>query len=374
MPIFSEINKQGYYKFHVLQFTWGDEQRVSITRRTAEKLGVVYRHHSIFRKPSIGIGSLLTLLKGRSIIKRYAEEHEVQILMPRSTLPAMMVNLIPEWEGKILFDADGLPLEERVDFSGLSRTSLQYQILKKVQNRMLSRADKVITRSQRAIDYHLINIGKDKRDKFSVVSNGRDAEQFKPNQRSREEKRRELGISKEDIVLVYCGSLGPQYGWKEMISIVEKFRKIKSNTYFLVLTGNLEYAESYIPPNLSPITKIFKIPFAEVPIYLGIADAAFAIRDPKPSMRGVAPIKLGEYLLMGLPTIASKGIGDTELFLAQTKACHLFDHQDALNIEKAVQFLTGIPFLDRLSLRQLGLANFSLTSSKDSYLSVLEQL
>lgn len=34
---------------------------------------------------------------------------------------------------KIIFDADGLPIQERVDYAGLKENSLQYQWLKKLK-------------------------------------------------------------------------------------------------------------------------------------------------------------------------------------------------------------------------------------------------
>ena len=41
-----------------------------------------------------------------------------------------------------------------------------------------------------------------------------------------------------------------------------------------------------------------------------------ALRRSSFSMRAVAPIKLGEYLLCGLPALASPGVGDTDAIAA----------------------------------------------------------
>src|SRR5690606_35943047 len=83
------------------------------------------------------------------------------------------------------------------------------------------------------------------------------------------------------------------------------FRKAKGQeAKFLILTGNLEFAESKIPADLKEFIVLKKVNSEEVPSYLNAADLGFALRQPKFSMQGVAPIKLGEYLLCGLPVIA----------------------------------------------------------------------
>ena len=69
-----------------------------------------------------------------------------------------------------------------------------------------------------------------------------------------------------------------------------------------------------------------KVNFNEIPMYLSAADIAFSLRIPRYSMRGVFPIKLAEYLLMGLPVITSKGIGDTEDLLKDAPGVFIFNH------------------------------------------------
>ncbi len=107
----------------------------------------------------------------------------------------------------------GLPLEERVDFSGLSKTSKQYQWLKGEETKLLLKADGILTRSQKAIAIHLKTIGDAYRDNFTVVFNGRNPDFFKTDASQKKAIRKTLGISEDDFVFVYCGSLGPQYGW-----------------------------------------------------------------------------------------------------------------------------------------------------------------
>ena len=380
MPIFQEIAKKEAVQFHVLQFTWADQNKISQTQAVAKQMGIQYTALHILRKPNASTGSLVTVFTSVKKIKKYIKEHQIDIVMPRSTFPAMMVNQVLKFPFRafrgrsfqLIFDADGLPLEERVDFAGLQRSSYLYRFLKAAETKMLQRADAVITRSQKAIDIHVATLGEEHRDKFSLVFNGRDPQHFKIDAAARSEARKNLGIQSE-FVFVYAGSLGPQYCLPEMFQIFKNHLK-NSPSKFLILTGNTAFAEEHIPKDLKPDILIKSVPSQEVAFYLNAGDCAFALRQPSFSMQGVAPIKLGEYLLCGLPVIASKGIGDTEKILQKIPNCYLFDHENKNAVSDANDFVETLKEIDHEAIRKSGLQYFSLSNSANSYLHALSKL
>ena len=376
MPIFHEISKLDDIKFHVMQFTWADQQKLNQIKAAAQEYGIHYTSQTIQRKPVATIGSLYTLFSSSHKIAQYIKDNDIDIVMPRSNFPAFMLNKIKTKDFKIIFDADGLPIEERVDFAGLKKNGWMYNWLKSIETNMLIKADAVITRSQKSIDIHVNNIGEEFRDKFSIVSNGRDIEHFKPNPTQRQLIRESLHLKDSDVLFVSCGSLGPQYGWEEMISIFEGFLKDHPGSHFLILTGNTEFAETNLPTQLKRYCTIKSVPFVEVPNYLSAADIAFAIRQPTYSMQGVAPIKLGEYLLMNLPTIASKGIGDSEEILQDFKNCYLYDHDLSLEHQKETIENWIKPNADAKinHIRETALSYFSLEAAAKSYFSAIKTL
>lgn len=374
MPIFNEIKKTADYNFHVLQFTWAGEEKIQQVKAAALALGIHYTAAPVYRKPMASVGSLLSVFKGISTIRKYIRHHKIDVVMPRSTMPAVMVNRLQIKKVKVVFDADGFPLEERVDFSGLSKESKQYLWLKKEETKLLKSAHAVITRSQKAIEIHLKTIGEHYRNKFSVVYNGRNVTFFQPDLTKKVKKRETLGFHNEDRVFVYCGSLGPQYGWEEMIAVFSRYHSENNRSKFLILTGNVAFAEERLPSELQNDVTVLSVPFADVPEYLNVADVAFAIRKPTFSMQGVAPIKLGEYLLMGLPTIASAGIGDTEAIFEHLDDCFLFNHQHENEIENVIGFLREKKAVDPDAIRSVGLDYFSLEKSALSYKKALDTL
>ncbi|MFC4164399.1 glycosyltransferase [Epilithonimonas zeae] len=374
MPIFQEIAKISDFKFHVLQFTWAEEKKISQTKKSAEKMGITYSALPILRKPNVSIGSLLTVFTSSNKIKKYIRENKIDIVMPRSTFPAMIINQIKNKNIKIIFDADGLPIEERIDFAGLKRDSLQYKLMKSAETKMLKNADAVITRSQKAIDIHLSNIGEVNMPKFSVVFNGRENNFFKLNDEARLKAREKLKLNKE-FLLVYAGSLGPQYCLSEMLEIFKNY-KTKYHSKFLILTGNTEFAKQNIPEDLQSDIILKSVASDEVPFYLNAGDAAFALRQPSFSMQGVAPIKLGEYLLCGLPVIASKGIGDTDDILEIFEECYLYDHSMGLLSQFGLitDFLEKSIFADRNNISRKAQRYFSLEAAAESYITAINKI
>ena len=371
MPIFQEIAKRGDYQFHVVQFTWADAQKIAHTKAAADQMGITYSAWPVLRKPNVAIGSLLTVLSSAGKIKKYIRENNIHIVMPRSTFPAMIVNQIKNKNFKIIFDADGLPIEERIDFAGLKKESFQYKLMKSAETKMLKSADAVITRSQKAIDIHIAHIGESFRSKFSVVFNGRDKDVFAYQPHLREEVIQELGL-KDELLFVYAGSLGPQYCLTEMLEIFQA-NATKHWAKFLILTGNTEFAEQNIPTELKPHVILKSVPAEKVSFYLNGGDVAFGLRKPTFSMQGVAPIKLGEYLLCGLPVIASKGIGDTEKILENFEECYLYDHSIGLlpQIAQIKNFVEKAIFVDRNNIAEKAQHYFSLEAAAESYLKAL---
>lgn len=375
LPVFREIAKKEHIQFHVIQFTWANAEKTATVKKIAEDAGIFYTALPILRKPTASLGSFYTLLTATKKLEKYIRENNIDIVMPRSTFPAMMVNHLKVpfrvFRGKIIFDADGLPLEERVDFAGLKKDSRQYHWLKSAETKLLINADAVITRSQKAIDIHIDTIGEAYRPKFSVVKNGRDPDFFIHNQESRVKARTNLQVAAQEKLFVYCGSLGDQYCFDDMQKIVQEYQK-SAPAKFLILTGNTAFAEEKLvaKPNSGIILK--SVPFEEVPFWLSAADVAFALRKPTFSMQGVAPIKLGEYLLMGLPTIASNGIGDTEEILKDIGDCFLCKHSKTIDdqLPEILDFIEK-SLTDKTKIRNQALPHFSLESATASYISAI---
>ena len=372
LPIFSRLAKIGI-NFHVLQFTWGPAKRTALIRQACQESGVTYQRVTVWR--SFGaVGPMFSALLGAWHVKNAIKANHIDLVMPRSNLPALAV-LLAMWGNNraMMFDADGLPLDERVDFAGQSPSSIVYRFLRDIEAEAVRRSSVVLVRTLKAAEILQSRAGPGSAaDKFHIVTNGRSSDCFKPlDVNSRDEVRRRLGIDPGCPLLVYAGSIGPQYCVREMLTFFSYVRSRLPTAHFLILTGSPEVVHRALiaQPHDSAAVTTLSVPADGVPELLAAADVGLAFRKSTFSMQAVAPIKLGEYLLCGLPIVATAGIGDT-CAIPEIVGYRLH-HMDDGELYSAAEWFVNKVLPNRFELgtaaRSVGLKHFSLEVSAISY-------
>lgn len=373
LPIFEKL-REGGLDFHVMQFTWGDARRIDSSRQACVSAGFTYEAEKIWRRP-LAAGSLLSAIHGARLIRRAVRKHHIDAVMPRSTLPALATLVaLRNSTLPMIFDADGLPLDERVDFSGQSPTSLVYRFLRDIEAQAVRRGDAVLTRSEKAVAILQARAGAgNSPDKFQVVRNGRDPNLFSPGDASsRAKTRQSLGIEGGAPLLVYAGSLGPQYCLPQMLQLFAHVHERRPDSRLLILTGSPDAVAPALDayPALKPAIVTLTVEATAVPTYLACADLGLALRQPSFSMQAVAPIKLGEYLLCGLPVVASDEIGDTST-LVGPQIGRLVKRMDESELAGTTDWFVDSVLMEREAFRErcraAGLAGFSLAASVGDY-------
>src|SRR5690242_15594261 len=202
VPIFERLSGLGVH-FDVLQFRWGEPALTIRANRRCREAGIGYRA-IIVRRGLPVIAPFVTALIGAREVRRAVADFGSDLVMPRSLLPALAViaasgsRLRP-----MIYDADGLEADERVDFRGLSRANPVYRLLRMVERRAVRDARSVLVRSTDAAAILAERAAVDP-ERFHVVANGRDPALFRPATPSeRSNARAELGLPADAPVLVY---------------------------------------------------------------------------------------------------------------------------------------------------------------------------
>lgn len=371
VPIFAGLQAEGA-KFDVLQFRWGDKAGEQRIREACYTAGIGYRAVPVWRWGG-GAGPFLSAIAGGRHVRNAVRAFASEVIMPRGMMPSISVlaaggrKLRP-----LLFDADGLPTDERVDVGGLPATGATYRILRDIEAQTVRVSTSVLIRTQLTADILYHRAGPPvTMDRFHVVANGRDESVFQPfDAQARAEVRRRLQIENSAPLLVYAGSMGPQYCTDAMASLFAEVRRLRRDARLLVLTGSPEVATQAFQ-EVAEGAIIMRVPPEEVPGYLAAADVGLAYRSKIFSMQGVAPVKLSEYLLCGLPVIGTAAVGDTRAVLDEGL---LFD--DAGGTAAAAHWLLQavLPRREfyRDQARAAGRAQFSLTRSIEDYARALE--
>src|SRR5215208_3088471 len=376
LPIFTALRERGF-AFHVLQFTWADAAERLALAEACRTSGVSYRSVSILRRP-IAAGSLATALWGRVHVRRAIDELGIKLLIPRSTLPALAT--IPS-AGKgarrvrVLLDADGLPHDERVEFGGASPTGLTYRLLRAFEAWSVRRADAVAVRTVRAgqILADRAGPGVDAR-RFHVVTNARDSRLFKPPApKSRACRRKELGLNPNQPLLVYAGSsLSGKYRGASMLRFFRHVRALRSDTRLLLLMPQLDVAHELLASHGELVEAcLLRTALPErVPEFVGVADLGLAVIHATFSMQAVAAVKVGEYLLCGVPVLASRGVGDTDSIIGPDVG-HCLENTDDSSLQAAAVWFvnTVLPDRDgfRARCREVGVSNFAIETGVRHY-------
>lgn len=361
-PIFSKLIERGY-QFHVIQFTWGNKKG---TKETCRALGVPYKKVSVVNKLSI-IGHLYTLLKGYYHVRRYVNKNPLHAVMVRSVfLLPIGIRLKKKRKLQFIFDTDGLALDERIDTKIWSPCSVVYRMLRDLEYMGLINANLILVRSKKAIDFIKARGGGSVETiPIEVVRNGRDEEIF--NIRKSQSLKNKLGISKEEKILIYVGSIGKQYCIEEMFRFFEIFQQ-KHPAKFLILTTQVNELDDFFRENKFDRKNIIikAVPPDEVVDYINIADFGISFRIPSFSMSAIAPIKVGEYLLCGIPILANKGVGDIEEIMNPSGCGYLLDNFSDNSMKRAAEWFDNT-IVDKSYVREKGIQYFSLGSCLNGY-------
>jgi glycosyltransferase involved in cell wall biosynthesis len=175
----------------------------------------------------------------------------------------------------------------------------------------------------------------------------------------------ELGITADDLVLTYLGSVGTWYMLPEMMDFFSVLLRERPTAKFLFITHDdpamirLEAERAGVPAIrvvISPASR------EEVPTFLSLAHLAIFFIKPVFSKSGSSPTKHGEMLGMGLPVIANSGVGDVDSIITTTGTGLLVKDFSDENYEKVIGQINSL----------LSVSTESLTSASEKYYSLDE--
>ncbi|MCD6422578.1 MAG: glycosyltransferase [Elusimicrobia bacterium] len=192
-----------------------------------------------------------------------------------------------------------------------------------------------------------------------------DCEKFFFSPELRSKFRKKLAID-EKIVFVYSGSVVKWQKPEETALLFSRIKKKKKNAILFFLTPQRKKARKLLSKYINLEDCLIEtVPCEEICGYLNAADFALIFRDQNIVNKVASPIKIGEYLLCGLPVIATKGIGDFDENFKEYKL-------DGINLDKF-----DFSLLDeekRFQISRMGRRIYSIQENLPKILSVYERL
>ncbi|MFT4645182.1 MAG: glycosyltransferase involved in cell wall biosynthesis [Planctomycetota bacterium] len=291
-----------------------------------------------------------------------------------------------KFKTKFVFDMRGFWADERVDGKIWNLKNpifnLVYKFFKKKEIDFLENADSIISLTNNAKDKILNweNI-QNQPLPINVIPCCVDVDRFNPKKvlvQKISELKKELGISEENFVLTYLGSIGTWYMLPEMLDFFKVLLISKPKAVFLFITAEdpVSIIDNAMLKGI-PREKIIiqKADYTEVPNYLALSDFSLFFILPVFSKSASSPIKQGEIMSMGIPIICNAGVGDTDYVLNEYDCGFLVKQFNDDSYEKVVKQIDKVVWnkdvirnaaSDFYSLKQ-GINNYN-----DVYVKIME--
>lgn len=285
-------------------------------RRRLRQQGIEWKALAYHKRPTLPATVYDTVI-GAWTAWRLVAKQSIDILHARGHVPCCMAVLVKAvTRCRVIFDIRGFMPEESVDAGRWPPGGFLFRLAKLAERWLLRASDGFVVLTEKARE--ILFPGNTDSDAlgrpFEVIPCCIDVERFKTRAQSRNEIRADLGVEGRRVI-VYVGALGGWYMNEEMADFLGMAYAHDRATYVLILTQS--------PPALFEAGlrrrglkdddfRVLHVSPEDVPAWLEAADIALSFIKPCYSKLSSCPTKVAEYLMSGLPIVASAGIGDVD--------------------------------------------------------------
>ncbi len=379
-PYLIELAKKGF-KIHVLSAEKKDcNHLVSEYRRRFSELGIAWSYIRYHNNPPL-ISTLFDLIRMYLIARRIILNSDINLVHCRSFLPAMIgFYLKKEFGIRYIFDfrdfwADGGMQVHRFKFV--------YRYFKFRERDLITSADKIVCLTNRAEDVltnwyfkHLSHAN----ERFQVIPCCADFSFFDTSLLSPDQisaARLKANVSTCDYILLYLGSLGPDYLLNEMIVLFRQVSNLKQNAVFLFICNSgweiVKEACQNQGVDLNNI-RFISAQREEIPALISLANISVVFIRAGTSKVGCSPIKLAELFACNVPVIANTGVGDLDSIIDLAKnGSVIVDDFSETTLYSAVECIINNQANQSVSFRENS-REFALEEGVARYAAVYQEL
>ena len=200
-----------------------------------------------------------------------------------------------------------------------------YGRMKQLEGPMIRDADRIVCLTNRArnllIDWYLAG-EPSASDRFQIIPCCADFAHFDPDNidaTTLSDLRLRLGLKKDQAVLLYLGSLGPDYLLPQMMDLFAQLVALRGDARFLFVSNNgrelveVQCAAKGIEPDRVLFTSAER---ADVPAHIALSTLSVVFIRADQSKAGCSPTKLAELFAMNVPVVANCDVGDIDAIIS----------------------------------------------------------
>lgn len=369
------------FSIHVLSAEKpGRDELIARYGRDFTAAGVQWTHAPYRMSPPY-VGQAWTQLDMRRAAHRIVGSEAVRVVHCRSFPPALIGwELKRRFGVKFVFDFRDFYADGGIAKAQGLKKALSYG-LKGIEGPLIRAAAKVVCLTEKAASvlagWYLAD-DPEALGRFEVVPCCADFSHFDRSRVSEADlaKARAIaGVSSDDFVLLYLGSLGPDYLLDRMMALFAQLVQERATARFVFLSNNGE--ELVQTARAAHGVSRERISFAsvdrdEVPAFLAMADASVIFIRADISKAGCSPTKLAELFACGVPVIANAGVGDLDRIIdPKTNGSVLVTDFSDDSLREAARKMLAI---DRTVPIRENSRQFDLSTGVAKYAAVYQQL
>ena len=367
------------YRIHVLSAEKpGREALKERYRKLFAERGIKWTTVTYHNRPPL-VSQFWDVARMRGAALRIAAAERPRMVHCRSYLPILIgVDIKRKFGAKLLIDFRHFWVE-----AGLadSRYKFVYRQFKKWEPGYFQAADHVVALTEKAArildGWYPSAQGLDR---FTVIPCCADFAHFDLNtvetaavQRTREK----LRLGPDDYVLLYLGSIGPDYLVTEMMALFKELLALRPGAKFLFVSNNgedrveQERLDARLP---AEAIRFVNAPRDEIPNYLALTDLSVLFYRPDLSRAGCSPTKLAELLACNIPVVANTEVGDLDRILSiERNASVVVKDFRPETLRAALEGILAVTDEKRAAIREAS-RDYSLEAGAERYASVYAKL
>lgn len=378
IPYVAGLSEKGY-KMHVVSC-----EKKQIAKEEVQEVSELFSKHNIswtalpFSTRPPWFSKIIDIVRIKKTVDRLHRKHNFDLVHCRSYIAALAGLYLKQKYGvKLVFDMRGFWANERIEGNIWSLYNpfynLIYRYFKKKEKDFFEHSDAVVslTRNGRQVIKELF--GKDAFEKTGVIPCCVDTELFSKDNISDERiamVKKQLGITEQDFVLSYLGSIGTWYMTDEMLRFFKLLQSHYNPSKFLFISGD-DPQEIYKKGRKLGIDTdkivVARATRSQVPLYLSSSDISVFFIKPVFSKRASSPTKQAEILSMGIPLICNTGIGDTDLLFADEKVGVVLRSFSDEEFVRAISKIKEVLKADPAVIRGRAIKHFNLEDGIEKY-------
>lgn len=356
--------------FGSLNFLLNDRKNILDKLNKISQCGLHYLYFPSF-SPFNAVGKGLSCFYAFCFVCYCFVENQPLIIQARGIWSAKIGYLIKRFfkNTKLIFDMRGDELSEyeyNFRFNVKNHQNLKY--IEQLQKSSVCRSDVCLFVSH-ALKQLASSIG-EIRDHYIIPSTGL-SQYFFYDKNIREKRRKELNVSGK-FVVGYSGSIASWQRVDKVIEVFEMVRSINHNAVLVVFTKEIEEFKKQFNRYTDSEVVLRSLKNNELGEYIQCFDMGVLLRDKLILNKVASPTKFAEYLLCGVPSLVSAGIGDLEQIISEQNAgiC-IQDIDDQSGLQNGVKRFLNKKF-DREEIAKYGKSDWCREAYLDVYKKIFE--